>query len=184
MRLVVCGTDEESDASLRDRFLFRIQNPIALFNENAIIDQAKTVPGVTRVFVQGNDFFDGQLTALTLTKNGDFTAVFETATPHGLTSGQPINVTGAAETDYNVIEQKILILDSTNFIYTVDITTPTPATGAPIASFGVSEIGTVRIFFVRDNDINIIPSPSEIQDVKDAILEIKPITVSESESLI
>lgn len=46
------GTDDESDDSLRDRMLDRIQNPVAHFNAADIIEKAKEVPGVTRVFVQ------------------------------------------------------------------------------------------------------------------------------------
>lgn len=46
------GTDDESDDSLRDRMLDRIQVPVAHFNAADITEKAKEVPGVTRVFVQ------------------------------------------------------------------------------------------------------------------------------------
>jgi len=46
------GTDDESDDSLRDRMLDRIQNPVAHFNAADITEKAKEVPGVTRVFPQ------------------------------------------------------------------------------------------------------------------------------------
>jgi len=46
------GSDQESDADLRLRLLERIQNPIANFNVAQIIDVAKAVSGVTRVFVE------------------------------------------------------------------------------------------------------------------------------------
>lgn len=45
------GSDKESDLSLLDRTLFSRANPVANFNESAIILKAKTIPGVTRVFV-------------------------------------------------------------------------------------------------------------------------------------
>lgn len=45
------GSNVESDAAFRERVQFRYQNPVSLFNVNAIILQAKTVPGVTRVWV-------------------------------------------------------------------------------------------------------------------------------------
>lgn len=46
------GTDQELDAALLIRFLDRIQNPIAHFNDDEITAVAKAVAGVTRVFVQ------------------------------------------------------------------------------------------------------------------------------------
>jgi uncharacterized phage protein gp47/JayE len=46
------GADKELDADLRERMLDRIQNPIAHFNVAEIEAAAKTVAGVTRVWVQ------------------------------------------------------------------------------------------------------------------------------------
>lgn len=46
------GTDEESDDDLRERIIYRYQNPISLFNVAAITTQMKKVSGITRVFVQ------------------------------------------------------------------------------------------------------------------------------------
>lgn len=45
------GVTQETDAQLRERLLDRIQNPVAQFNVAQITAVAKTVPGVTRVFV-------------------------------------------------------------------------------------------------------------------------------------
>ena len=45
------GGDEESDDALLERVLYSRANPVANFNESAIILTAKTVPGVTRVWV-------------------------------------------------------------------------------------------------------------------------------------
>lgn len=46
------GADRETDAALRARLLDRIRNPVAHFNAADIENIAKTVPGVTRVFVE------------------------------------------------------------------------------------------------------------------------------------
>lgn len=46
------GTDQETDFDLRVRLLDRIQNPIAHFSASEITALAKTINGVTRVFVQ------------------------------------------------------------------------------------------------------------------------------------
>lgn len=46
------GADQETDVSLRERMIEKIQNPISHFNVAEITSVAKAVPGVTRVFVQ------------------------------------------------------------------------------------------------------------------------------------
>lgn len=56
------GTDKETDTGLRLRLLDRIQNPVAMFNVAAIISIAKTISGVTRVFVQEITPSVGQVT--------------------------------------------------------------------------------------------------------------------------
>ena len=56
------GTDQESEASLRLRTLDRIQNPVANFNVAAITEIAKTIAGVTRVFVESITPEVGQVT--------------------------------------------------------------------------------------------------------------------------
>lgn len=89
---IVGGENIEDDASLRNRILDRYQNPVSFFNVAEIEQKAKTVAGVTRVFVQE--------------------------------------------------------------------ITPEP--------------GAITVFFVKDNDTNIIPVLIDRQRVKKAILEIKP----------
>lgn len=56
------GTDQETDEGLRARLLDRIQNPVANFNAAAIEAAAKTVAGVTRVFVEEITPAIGQVT--------------------------------------------------------------------------------------------------------------------------
>lgn len=56
------GVDQEIDADLRSRFLDRLQDPIAHFNSSEISSRAKTVPGVTRVWVHEITPAVGQVT--------------------------------------------------------------------------------------------------------------------------
>lgn len=56
------GADQENDTDFRERFIARVQNPIALFNIAAIENQAKLVSGVTRVFVREVTPAAGQVT--------------------------------------------------------------------------------------------------------------------------
>lgn len=96
------GTDQESGAALRNRTLDRIQNPVAHFNVSDIVEIAKEVEGVTRVFVQE----------------------------------------------------------------------VTPA------------LGQVTIYFMRDNDIDPIPTGSEVVKVKDIILTIKPANTATADVIV
>lgn len=65
------GSDQESITDLRSRLLDRIQNPIAHFNVSEITAVAKSVPGVTRVFVQEITPGVGQVTIYFTRDNDD-----------------------------------------------------------------------------------------------------------------
>ena len=96
---IVGGTDIETDDELRVRVLESRANPVANFNEFAIIKEAKKISGVTDVFVK--------------------------------------NIT--------------------------------------------PNVGDVTVYFFRNNDINPIPSASEITSVKNQILTILPATSDSSD---
>lgn len=96
------GNDQESDADQRLRLITHLQNPVANFNVAAIIEQAKVINGVTRVFVQS-------------------------ITP---------------------------------------------------------DVGQVTIYFMRDGDDDPIPSLSEVQNVKDSILLIKPANTIDADVIV
>jgi uncharacterized phage protein gp47/JayE len=65
------GTDQETGIALRLRLLERIQNPIAHFNVNEITQVAKTISGVTRVFVEEITPVVGQCTIYFMRDNDD-----------------------------------------------------------------------------------------------------------------
>ena len=65
------GTDIQSLDSLRTEFLDRVQNPVALFNASAIRAQARTVPGVTDVFIFEVTPAEGQVTIYPIRGNDD-----------------------------------------------------------------------------------------------------------------
>jgi hypothetical protein len=58
-----------------------------------------------------------------------------TATAHGFTSGDQVNIRGAAETDYNG-DFIVTVTDANTFTYTVSGSPATPATGTIIANNG------------------------------------------------
>jgi uncharacterized phage protein gp47/JayE len=61
-----------------------------------------------------------------ITRSGT-TATATTSTTHGLTTGDYVFVTGAVQTDYNILAQ-VTVIDTTNFSYTVANSPATPAT--------------------------------------------------------
>jgi len=177
------GTDLESDTDFRVRFLFRVQNPVALFNDPAIINQAKEVSGVTRVWVFGIDTTQGNLNATSLTQLGNEVAVFNLVA-HGLQDGQKVTVTGANEAEYNVPGKKTIRIDADNFAYAIAGNPATPATGTPVAAYSLVEEGQVLIYFARDNDASSVPSAAEVATVKAKILEIKPAHISDDDVIV
>ncbi|MCK5127651.1 MAG: baseplate J/gp47 family protein [candidate division Zixibacteria bacterium] len=176
------GTDEETTVAFKARYLDRIQNPVAHFNESDIIDKAKEVPGVTRVFVEGAGTEVGSISVSAITRSGNVAKVV-TATDHGFDDGQSTSITGAGESEYNVTNARIIVEDSVTFYFVVLGSPATPATGVITAAATIS-LGQVRTFFMRDNDDNPIPTASEVADVKAAIDEILPANTSTNDNIV
>lgn len=178
------GADDEDDISLRDRFLFRVKNPVSLFNNNAIINKAREITGVTRVWVQNVDSVLKEITTITgITQTGGI-AIITFSAPHGLTTYQKIMVQGAAQAGYNLTGVNCLVIDATHICYIVASGTVSPATGPITLRHSTVEDGQVKVFFTRDNDTVNIPSGSEITDVETAILSIKPATSSDANIIV
>ena len=179
---VAGGTDLESNEDLRTRIIDSYQNPIAHFNENDIINQAKKVAGVTRVFVfAAGETYGDNISVTSINRSGDVATVV-TAVPHNLEQCMFATISGAAETDYN-IKARILVIDDTTFAYIVQGAPTTPATGT-ILMQGSIPLGQVIIFFTRDNDANIIPSASEVTTTKDKLIEIMPANTSVNDMIV
>jgi len=176
------GTDLENDEDLRDRILERWRNPVALFNEAAISIQAKLVSGVTRVFIEGASTDLDPQTISSITRSGSI-AVLTTTTPHGLESGMQVSVSGADQSEYNVIKEIIIVVDDTTIAFPVLGTPTTPATGV-ITYLPTVRPGQTVVYFTRDNDTNIIPDASEVDTVKDKIKEIKPAHMSDYDLIV
>ncbi len=167
------GTDQEADTNLRINFLERIQDPVAHFNASDIRIKAKEVAGVTRVFVQPPGFKLSTV-SITITRSGNV-ATATLSTSQDIQTGQEVTITGADQPEYNVTQQPILVESSTKFQYTVLNSPVTPATGSIVSTISISP-GQLKVFFMRDNDANPIPSGSEILTVRDKIEEITPAT--------
>jgi hypothetical protein len=80
------------------------------------------------------DFTLGTDVAVTSITRASTTATV-TATAHGFTTGDQVNIRGAAETDYNG-DFIVTVTDANTFTYTVSGSPATPATGTIIANNG------------------------------------------------
>lgn len=176
------GADLEDDESYRDRVIFRYQNPLALFNSNSIINEARKVSGVTRVWVfgAGSDNTDA-LSVSSLTRSSRI-ATCVTTTDHQLETGQTVYMDGMNEAGYDG-RHKVLVLDDTTFAYTVDGSLTTPATGTILCTPGIPN-GQVKIYFVRDDDDAILPSQTELENVRTQLSTIRPAHVYDPDMII
>ena len=175
------GTDIETDALFKARYLDRIQNPVAHFNVNDIVTKAKEIAGVTRVFVEeAGEILANSVSITSITRNGQVATAVSTA--HGLEDHMSITVTGATQPEYNVTDQRILVVDADTFIYIVT-GSPITATGGPVFASSIA-LGVVQVYFTRDNDLSSIPSASEVATVKDKLDEIRPANTSEDNLLV
>lgn len=161
------GADQETDDDLRDRILFRYQNPVALFNENAIVVRVSEVPGVTRVFVEKPGTLINTIDVIQITRNDEI-AIVETTESHALEDGQIMQIFDADQEEYN-IKKKVIVIDDTKFAYALIGAPASPATGNITVKIGIPN-GQVIIYFVRDNDENIIPTAAEVAEVKNALV--------------
>lgn len=176
------GADEESLTEYRARYLEKIRNPVAHFNDPDIVAQAKTITGVTRVFVERAGTNIGTVDVNGLTRVAQVASV-TTSTDHGFDDGQVTTITGADQSDYNVIDARIIVESDTIFHYVVPGSPTTPATGTIIATTSIP-LGQVRTFFMRDNDTDPIPTASEVDTVRDKINEILPANTSINDNIV
>lgn len=179
------GANLETDDDLRARILFRYQNPVALFNVNAIIDKCESVPGVTRVFVESPGSILNTLSVTSITRN-DSIATVTTATSHLLEDGQEVIISGADQDEYN-ITKKVIVIDDVTFAFMVFGSPASPATGTISCQVTIPN-GQVIIYFTKDDQENIIPTASEVAAVKDALVNytsgIKPAHVDDGDVIV
>lgn len=169
--------DEETQESLRERAIFKKQNPNTPFNVTEIITQAREVPGVTRVFVfESNDLNRIDSVTATALVSGIVQITFPT--DHNLVSGMKIEVAGAVEPEFNGIFR--VVVNGLNTVAYFSSGATGTATGSITADYSEVQLGQTVIYFLRDNDANIIPSAAELTEVKDKILEIKPANTDDS----
>lgn len=177
------GIDEESESDYQNRYLEKIRNPSANFNKAKIIEWCKQITGVTRVWVEEAGDRVGTIDIASITRSGNIACV-TTSSAHNYTDGIEVDITGAAQNEYNVSNKRIIIGDNTTFYYHVIGDPVTPATGSGLKSSAVVPLGQVRTFFMRDNDDEAIPSSSQVNTVKSKLEEIRPANTSSYDNIV
>lgn len=178
------GTDTETTIDYKARYLDKIRNPVAHFNGSDITAKAKEITGVTRVFVESAGTEVGTAAITSITRSGQIATVTTTA-PHGFEDGFQTTITGADQGEYNVVKTRIIIESASVFHYIVTGTPVSPATtSTSLNSTTIIPLGTVRTYFMRDNDANQIPSAAEVTTVKNKIDEILPANTSINDNLV
>ena len=86
------------------------------------------------------------LTISSLTRVGTV-ATATTASAHNLGSNSQLTVSGAVETDYNLVNPAITVTSSTTFTYVVANDPTTPATGSPIATALIASVAVESTLF-------------------------------------
>jgi hypothetical protein len=165
--------------------LERFQNPVANFNESDIETHCKEVNGVSRVFVQTpNNATTAVTVTLTRMDDGTNTNVAGLATIDSGTfsffTGQPLTISGSGFGDYNVADANGSLLTSTTLTYPIGNTAENPSGSAATITGSDVPVGTTRIYFMRDNDLDAngdadpFPSASEVSTVNDVVQSLRP----------
>lgn len=174
------GTDVENLISYRKRIEYRIQNPISFFNESYITSKAQEVNGVTRVKVFSPDTTTAQISISSITRHDN--VAIATSNNHPLTDNTYVKITGATPSDYNIYS-KIIKLDINRFAYYVS-GAPANPTGTIVASYTYVQPGQVRVGILRDKDDSIIASSTEVNKVKQKLLEKKIAIIDPSDIIV
>lgn len=180
------GLDLEDIESLRSRTQERTSNLVNVFAKKGLeIFIKEVVDGVTRVFVQDSFEPNKSIQLDSLSSDVDGLAIANVTPPIAdFINGSPINITGANETDLNVTKREAIQKLNGDIVYSLDIESAIVGTGTIELSYSTVPAGRVVIYFVRDNDINIIPSGQQVNDVKNAIIdpdnEVKPANTPDS----
>ncbi len=174
------GLDNESIPDLKDRIQERTSNLVNVFAAKGLeIFVKENVDGVTRVFVQDSFAPTKTVGLATLISDADGVTIANPSSAiTDFINGSFITTIGANEPELIVQDNAAFQKINGDIIFSIDTETAKTGTGTLQISYSTVPAGRTVIYFVRDNDINIIPTAQQVQDVKDAIIdpdnEVKP----------
>lgn len=114
------------------------------------------------------------ISIISINRVGD-TATVETATEHNLTNSVLASITGAGQTEYNIINQTISITSPTTFTFEVSGSPLTPATGTLLLNYNGVTVGIISSEVGSDKNLNndsILGLTSPIINVDDEVYAI------------
>lgn len=178
------GAEIEEDPALLVRVLLSRSIIEGVFTPDQVKLAALSIAGNTRVFVRRPKLSVCQTSiaveqAVTSITRVDTTATVTTTGNHNIGNGQFVTVRDAGEAEYNGVFQ-VTVTGPDTFTYQVTGSPSTPATGtinilytsgqSGFAGF-VPAPGQSAIYVLRDNDANIIPTQTVLDNTKAAIIE-------------
>ncbi len=174
------GLDIEDIEVLRARITERTANLVNVFAKKGLeAFITENIDGVTRVFIQDSFAPTKSANLSSLDSDADGLAIASPASAiNDFIDGSFISIGGANESDLNVVSKAAFQKINGDIAFSLDVESATSGTGSIQIFYSTVPAGRVVIYFVRDNDTNIIPSGQQVQDVKDAIIdpdnEVKP----------
>ncbi len=188
------GADEETDALLRVRTILSRSLLEGVFTPDQVKLAALSIAGNTRAFVVTPELSTSQaavpvlVTLTTLTQ----AAMLATATlnDHGIANGQFVLIADASPTDYNGTFLVTVTSDNT-FTYDLSTDPASPAMGTITATFSdpntgfagmLPAPGQVVVYILRDDDANIIPTQTVLDNTKAEIIADGALPANSSEA--
>lgn len=152
------------------------------FDSKDISSVVKKISGVTRVFVLSPDNYLTQYNPNSI-RFLENVAIIE-KTNHGSESNSRVIVKGSLYPQFNG-EFDILKIDENKFLYWMsNIPQNAPVASTVEIQAQLIPCGSVKIFFVKDNQIDILPSLSEINDAREAVYADAPINMSKQNIIV
>ena len=177
---LVGGLDIETIEALRARIQERTSNLVNVFAAKGLEAFIKEeIDGATRVFVQ-DSFAPTKTVSLTsLTTDSAGVATADPALPiTDFINGSFVTITGANEPDLNIVKNAAFQRVDGKIVFSIDIASSITGTGSISISYSTVPPGRVVIYPLFDNQVNIIPSGQQVNDVKNVIIdpdnEVKP----------
>jgi len=106
--------------------------------------------GFEYVSVDGDLNITAKSPSVSLLTRVDTVATAVTVDPHELSDNVLVTITGAVETDYNVISSAITVISATAFTFEVSGSPTTPATGTILANFDSATLPIESVDFSED----------------------------------
>lgn len=189
------GAATESDDALRARVILSRSIIEGVFTPDQVKLAALSIAGNTRVFVvrpslsvcQTSVPVEQDITSITRVGT---TATVTTTGDHSIGDGQFVVIRDADQAEYNGTFQ-VTVTGADTFTYEVTGSPATPATGTIDCLYTVGTDGTqgmvpapgqVAVYVLRDNDANIIPTQTVLNNTKAAIIADGALPAHSSES--